>query len=137
VLAGEEPYPHETAHVINKEQEIFPAAWRCRRNRPAQVAMNQLERILRPEPGFVWERHSSLLAGEAPITQLIDVVNHGESTDHLRLRQSPEGLEIEVAETGVPTPRRLGAIRRQTDGPRHVQLQNVQEAWGALYLGKQ
>src|SRR5664279_1301813 len=61
VLRREKGKPHVPRQLIDEQEEVFLPARSCRVDRPAEVDMDELELILRPELCLLRERSSPLL----------------------------------------------------------------------------
>jgi hypothetical protein len=66
--------------------------------------MNDLEHPLGTVLHLRQERRAPVLAGETPITQLIDMINLWESVHPIFSRHLPDCLEIEMAQACVTPP---------------------------------
>ncbi|KAM3383783.1 hypothetical protein ACQJBY_008440 [Aegilops geniculata] len=134
VLRREEHQPHEAAVVIDEEEEVA-ASTRCRRrDRAAEISMDQFKRLLRSEPGLLWERRSPLLPCEASLAELTGWLNGRQPTYHAAPGHLLQRLEVQVAEPGVPTPRHRVLPHRQARWLYRLHRQFVETIRRALYL---
>jgi hypothetical protein len=74
--------------------------------------MDKVQSLLCTSSRLVRERAPSLLAGEAAVTHLINVIKVRQPSDHLLADEGAERLEADVAEPFVPPPCRLRGARR-------------------------
>jgi hypothetical protein len=58
---------------------------------------------------LLWERGTSLLAGEVAVAHLLHLFELGQAAHHLLLCQSPKGAEADVLVPGVLAPGHLFA----------------------------
>ena len=59
------------------------------------------------------EGTASVLAGEAGVADLFHLLQRWPAADHVMVGNATQGLKADVAESGVPAPRRLLAPRGQ------------------------
>lgn len=65
------------------------------------------------------------------------MVNHRHPARHLLLAESPECVEVQMAETLVPLPRLFILACRETEGLCSLKMQNIQPILPSVYLGEQ
>ena len=70
--------------AIIHEQEEVPLTTICGwRDRPIEIAVDELESVCRAILGYLRERQPPLLLGQAAVTQLAYMLDVGQSSDHL------------------------------------------------------
>jgi len=137
ILAAEEDEPHIAAQIIDEEEEQLVPAW-CRGcHRPADVPVHQLELFLRAVLGFGREWQAPLLPGQAPIADLVDVVDQGQPAHHAAEDELLERAEVEVSKPRVPAPGRVISLCREADWPPDVELEDVEVIRPPHHLGEQ
>ena len=86
VLGREQHHEHE-ARGINHEEEVAPAFWSRRRDWPAQVAVDELQRLLGAVRGLLRKRPAAYLGGDAGVADLRRVLNHRSASGHRLLAE--------------------------------------------------
>jgi len=111
--------PHEPAVVVDKQQDVATPAWRCRGNWATEVAMDQLQGLLRLELCLLREWRAPLLPGKASIAQLVGVHDVGSPST------SPPGAIFRS-----PSSVGVQAEHANTKHQEHVPRRGTQDASG-------
>ena len=78
-----------------------------------EVSVHQLQAICSLVLGLLWERTASLLADEAHIAELLDVLDHWEPVNRIFPCHVVDYLEIVMSQACVPNPRLVVAVGEQ------------------------
>jgi hypothetical protein len=78
-----------------------------------------------------------VLAGEASIAELINLVQQRHPTNKLVPRHPPQGVEVDMPIAGVPEPRIFLGVRSVADWLCDVNAEHVEPAWIPVDLGEE
>jgi hypothetical protein len=82
--------------------------------------MDQLQRVCGPVLGLLREWRPPLLADEASIAELLDMVDGGKPEHHVLASHAPHRFEVKVAEARMPSPRAVAVLCCQTHRSRNL-----------------
>ena len=88
VLRRHERHPHVPCGGVDQQQEVAPAAGIRRRDGATQVAVDELQQVLRAVLGLRRERGAAVLGDDARVAELGDVVDLRQPARHAVLGQS-------------------------------------------------
>jgi hypothetical protein len=104
VLRLQEHKPHVLAEIVDEEKEVVLAAVRRGCDRATQVSVHQFQRLSGMELGHGREWCPPMFAGEACLTQLLDVAHRWEAAHQPLLGQLLQPLKALVDEVCIPPP---------------------------------
>jgi hypothetical protein len=88
--------------------------------------VHQFELVPDPVLGLAWKGQPLLLASEAAVTDLINMIDLWQSINQLSLCQSSKPAEVQVPVPRMPAPGDTGPLRRQAYRKRDVQVEYIE-----------
>ena len=136
VLGCEQRHEHEARGIVHHEEEVAPTSWSRWCDGSAQVAVDELQRLLGAVRSLLWERLAAHLGGDAGVADLCRVLDHRNALGHL-LPEPMESVEVQMSKPLVPAPGIVVLPRGETNRLHGVEMKNVKAVAAVLYLGKE
>jgi hypothetical protein len=104
IFGGQQRHPHVLRGIVDQQQEVAPATGSHRQDGAAEIAVEELQRVLRAVLGFNREWGAAVLGDDAHVAEFADVVDRRQPAHHVVPGELTKRVKVEMAEALMPAP---------------------------------
>jgi hypothetical protein len=86
--------PHAPTQIVDEKDEVFVAAWCSWCHRPTEVIVQELQLELHTVPHLTRKREMLLLAHQAAVADLINMIDQRQALNHPFISKLLEAIKV-------------------------------------------